>query len=66
MHVVEFLGGKHSDFNMGLWRRDVVTGIEAGDLRAVLVIQAENLSANSEFDFADGTRSTSRPKVAPR
>jgi hypothetical protein len=23
--VVEFLGGKHANFSMGLWRRDVLT-----------------------------------------
>ena len=36
MHVVEFLGGKHANFNMGVWRRDVAESIEADDLRAVL------------------------------
>ena len=34
--VVEFLGGKHANFNMGLWRRDVAAGIGADDMRAVL------------------------------
>jgi len=34
--VVEFLGGKHANFNMGLWRRDVAGLIGADDLRAVL------------------------------
>jgi CelD/BcsL family acetyltransferase involved in cellulose biosynthesis len=34
--VVEFLGGKHANFNMGLWRRDVAAGIEADALRRVL------------------------------
>ena len=34
--VVEFLGGKHANFKMGLWRRDVAASIEADDLRAVL------------------------------
>jgi CelD/BcsL family acetyltransferase involved in cellulose biosynthesis len=34
--VVEFLGGKHANFNMGMWRRDVIPGIQDGDLRAVL------------------------------
>jgi CelD/BcsL family acetyltransferase involved in cellulose biosynthesis len=28
LRVVEFLGGKHANFNMGLWRRDVAAGIE--------------------------------------
>jgi CelD/BcsL family acetyltransferase involved in cellulose biosynthesis len=36
LRVVEFLGGKHANFNMGLWRRDVVAGIAADDLRCVL------------------------------
>jgi CelD/BcsL family acetyltransferase involved in cellulose biosynthesis len=34
--VVEFLGGKHANFNMGLWRRDVAATIGADALRAVL------------------------------
>ena len=29
--VVEFLGGKHANFNMGLWRRDVAASIGADD-----------------------------------
>jgi len=28
LRVLEFLGGKHANFNMGLWRRDVAAGIE--------------------------------------
>jgi CelD/BcsL family acetyltransferase involved in cellulose biosynthesis len=36
LQVVEFLGGKHANFNMGLWRRDVATGIEADAVRGVL------------------------------
>ena len=32
---VEFLGGKHANFNMALWRRDVAATIEADELRAV-------------------------------
>jgi len=34
--VVEFLGGKHANFNMGLWRRDLAATIDAGTLRGVL------------------------------
>ncbi len=34
--IIEFLGGKHTNFNMGLWRRDVARQIGAGELRAVL------------------------------
>ena len=34
--AVEFLGGKHANFNMGLWRRDLAATIGADTLRAVL------------------------------
>jgi len=34
--VVEFLGGKHANFNMALWRRDVAAKITASELRGVL------------------------------
>ncbi len=36
LRVVEFLGGKHANFNMALWRRDAAAEIAADDLRAVL------------------------------
>jgi CelD/BcsL family acetyltransferase involved in cellulose biosynthesis len=36
LKVVEFLGGKHANFNMALWRRDVAAQIGADDLRGVL------------------------------
>jgi len=36
LRVVEFLGGKHANFNMGLWRRDIAAGIDAGHMRAIL------------------------------
>ena len=36
LRVVEFLGAKHANFNMGLWRRDVAALIEADDLHAAL------------------------------
>ena len=36
VQVAEFLGGKHANFNMGVWRRDLAETIEAGELRAVL------------------------------
>ena len=36
LRVVEFLGGKHANFNMALWRRDAAANIGADDLRAVL------------------------------
>lgn len=36
LQVLEFLGGKHANFNMGLWRREVAARLSAYDLRAVL------------------------------
>jgi CelD/BcsL family acetyltransferase involved in cellulose biosynthesis len=36
LRVVEFLGSKHANFNMGLWRRDVAALIGANDLHAAL------------------------------
>ena len=41
LRVVEFLGGKHANFNMALWRRDAAAKIGADDLRAVLSSIAE-------------------------
>jgi CelD/BcsL family acetyltransferase involved in cellulose biosynthesis len=34
LRVVRFLGSKHANFNVGIWHRDVVTGLAACDLRA--------------------------------
>jgi CelD/BcsL family acetyltransferase involved in cellulose biosynthesis len=36
LRVVEFLGGKHANFNMAVWHRDVAHKISTDDLRAVL------------------------------
>jgi CelD/BcsL family acetyltransferase involved in cellulose biosynthesis len=36
LRVVEFLGGKHANFNMALWRRDVAAQTDADALRGVL------------------------------
>lgn len=36
VRVLEFLGGKHANFNMGLWRCDIAAQISAVDLQAVL------------------------------
>jgi len=36
LKVVEFLGGKHANFNMGLWRREAAAAVEADDLRRML------------------------------
>lgn len=35
LKAVEFLGGKHSNFNMGLWRADYLAAVTADDLRGV-------------------------------
>jgi CelD/BcsL family acetyltransferase involved in cellulose biosynthesis len=35
LRVAEFLGGKHANFNMALWRREAAANIGADDLRAV-------------------------------
>lgn len=35
LKAVEFLGGKHANFNMGLWRADYLSAVTAEDLRAV-------------------------------
>lgn len=42
---VEFLGGKHANFNMALWRRDVAATIGADELRATLA----RLSGHADF-----------------
>ena len=34
--VARFLGGKHTNFNLGLWRRDLAASITAAELRGVL------------------------------
>mgnify|MGYP002631945183 CR=1 FL=1 len=36
MTVVEFLGGKHANFNMALWRRDAAAELTAADLDRVI------------------------------
>jgi CelD/BcsL family acetyltransferase involved in cellulose biosynthesis len=36
LRALEFLGGKHANFNMGLWRRDVAATIGATDLRGMM------------------------------
>ena len=52
LRVVEFLGGKHANFNMGLWRRDAIDAIGAADLQAML----QHLSGQ-----ADALRLTNQP-----
>ncbi|MGA7972305.1 MAG: GNAT family N-acetyltransferase [Pseudolabrys sp.] len=36
LKVAEFLGGKHANFNMALWRGDVAAQLAANDVKAVL------------------------------
>jgi CelD/BcsL family acetyltransferase involved in cellulose biosynthesis len=36
LNVLGFLGGKHANFNLGIWRRDILGHITADDIRAVL------------------------------
>jgi CelD/BcsL family acetyltransferase involved in cellulose biosynthesis len=36
LRVAEFLGGKHANFNMALWRCDVATQFDAADMAAAL------------------------------
>jgi len=50
--LVDFLGGKHANFNMGLWRCGVAVHIEVADLKAVLASLA---------DRADLLRLTEQP-----
>jgi CelD/BcsL family acetyltransferase involved in cellulose biosynthesis len=48
---LEFLGGKHANFNMALWRRDVAATIGADELRVVLAHlagQADFISLTSQ------------------
>jgi CelD/BcsL family acetyltransferase involved in cellulose biosynthesis len=42
LHVVRFLGSKHANFNIGLWRRDALATIAANDFAAVLGRIAEH------------------------
>jgi CelD/BcsL family acetyltransferase involved in cellulose biosynthesis len=50
--VVEFLGGSHANFNMGMWQAEVVGKIGAEELRAVL---------DQLADEADILRLTNQP-----
>lgn len=36
VHVARFLGGKHTTFNMGLWRRDFAASAKKADLDVIL------------------------------
>jgi CelD/BcsL family acetyltransferase involved in cellulose biosynthesis len=35
LNVVDFLGGKHANFNFAVWRRDVAASVTADDIHAV-------------------------------
>src|SRR5476651_452811 len=41
LRLVEFLGGKHANFNMALWRSDAAATVSINDLRTVLQRIAE-------------------------
>jgi len=45
LRVAEFLGGKHANFNMGLWRREVAGKIGADEVRAALTLIANQVDA---------------------
>jgi CelD/BcsL family acetyltransferase involved in cellulose biosynthesis len=40
--LVHFLGSKHANFNIGLWRRDSLPAISARDLRDIFALAAEH------------------------
>ena len=42
LRVLEFLGGKHANFNMGLWQRDVAASIDVPELRFITKRLAEH------------------------
>jgi CelD/BcsL family acetyltransferase involved in cellulose biosynthesis len=42
---VEFLGGKHANFNMALWRRQVAASVSADELRSAFI----HLSGRADF-----------------
>jgi CelD/BcsL family acetyltransferase involved in cellulose biosynthesis len=47
LNIVSFLGGKHANFNLALWRRDVAKNFSADDLRKVVAqIAAEGYQAD--------------------
>ena len=41
LRVIEFLGGKHANFNMGLWRADFLASVTAQDLNDVFAHLAD-------------------------
>jgi CelD/BcsL family acetyltransferase involved in cellulose biosynthesis len=40
LKVLGFLGGKHSNFNLGVWRRDIAAAMTDADLRSLLTALA--------------------------
>jgi CelD/BcsL family acetyltransferase involved in cellulose biosynthesis len=36
LKLIRFLGSKHSNFNLGLWHRDILPAIGEGDIRGIL------------------------------
>lgn len=43
LRIAEFLGGKHANFNMGLWRCDIAPHIDAAEMRSALAKLSGNL-----------------------
>jgi len=61
-HVVEFLGGKHANFNMGLWRRDIVASVTADDLRDIIkVLSSRRVDALVLLDQSLTWQGTTNP-----
>jgi CelD/BcsL family acetyltransferase involved in cellulose biosynthesis len=50
LRFVEFLGGKHANFNMALWRRDLAAGIDAKTIHDVLAQLAGHADALMLFN----------------
>jgi CelD/BcsL family acetyltransferase involved in cellulose biosynthesis len=59
--VIEFLGGKHTNFNMGLWRRDVAAKIGAEATRAAVARLAEHADVLALVNQPPTWRGTTNP-----
>jgi CelD/BcsL family acetyltransferase involved in cellulose biosynthesis len=40
--ILRFLGSKHSNFNMGIWRRDIVSSMTGNEIREILASLGED------------------------
>jgi CelD/BcsL family acetyltransferase involved in cellulose biosynthesis len=45
--IASFLGGKHVNFNLGLWRRDILQNFTADDIRALI----SRIAASHQIDI---------------